>query len=348
MKYLSLFLILLACSCSTKKIEMKPKTFETLMGSELPAWKHVQTEEDFQNLAYFKTVFEKNIEALKTSQGEKIPKVLHFIWLGPNPFPRESVENVRSWIAHNPDWTIKFWTDRKRPLPHPKMEEMLLQDFSFLKLKPYFHRSDNFGEKSDVLRYEILYKEGGVYADHDVKCMQSFDSLHAAYDLYCGLEVPYPTSLSSSVLPTNNVVGARAGHPLLLKVMNWLSANWDRIENAYPGKDRDSVINRVSHRTFLVLGEMFKKYANEEGNVDIAFPSYYFNAPKEKDALFAQHQYAGTWFENESAFEKMARKRLMMLSKKTNKMLLALGILAGLNVLGFSYVSYLVFRRRKA
>ncbi len=346
---LTFFLTAFFCT-GCEKTEVKrvfTEDFEYLMGSDLPAWKHVQTREDFQNLAFFKEIYEKNIPLLQAMSGEsKIPKIVHFIWIGPKAFPFESVENVRTWMAHHPDWTFKFWTDRVRPLPHPDMELCMVQDLPFHKLERFYHASDNFGEKSDLLRLEILYKEGGIYADHDVTCFKSFDSLNRAYDLYCGLEVPYPTSLSSSVLPTNNILSAKAGHPILAKSMDWLEKNWDRIEKDYPGRDRDATINRVAHRTFLVLGETFKKCANEDGNVDIALPSYYFNSPKKEFALYAQHQYKGTWFENESAFEKMARKRLMMLSKKTNKLLLAVSVLGGLNLLGFGLVALLVRRIR--
>lgn len=343
-----LFFLLFFSSCSEKKEIAKENTdFESLMGKELPAWKYVRTKEDFQNLEFFKNVYEKNIEALaKASDEYKIPKVIHFIWLGPKPFPRESIENVRGWIANHPDWKVKFWTDRIRPLPHPQMELCLLNQFTFCKLEPFFYQSDNMAERSDVLRYEILFQEGGVYVDHDVKCIKSFAPFHHAYDFYCGMEVPYPTSLSSSLLPTNNIVGAKAGHILLKNIMDWLADHWQQIEKDYPGTDRDAVINRVAHRTFVVLGENFKIFSNHQGNKDIALPSYYFNAPEEEKAIFAQHQYKGTWFENESQFEKMARKRLMMLSKKVNKILLGLGLLAALNVAGFVTLGILLYRKR--
>ena len=345
-----LVLISLLCcfGCKQKKVEKPSNDFESLMGSALPAWKHVQTKEDFENLAFFKSVYENNILFLKEEMaGElKIPKVLHFIWIGPKPFPRTSIENVRTWIGHNPDWKVKFWTDRARPLPHPDMEVCYIKDFTFRQLEREFNASDNYGEKSDVLRYEILFQEGGVYADHDVKCLKNFTPLNKAYDFYCGLEVPFPTSLSSSVLPTNNLVGSRAGHPLLAKMMDWLEERWDQIEADYPGQDRDAIINRVSHRTFLTLGENFKIYGNKYGNVDIALPSFYFNSPKIEWALFAQHQYDGTWFNHESKFERTTRHRLMMMSKKVNKLLLAIGVLAGLNLIGFGAVGFLIARRR--
>jgi hypothetical protein len=321
------------------------------MGCDFPAWRFVQTPEDFENLHFFKTVYEKNIPFLgMKSTLLHVPKVIHFIWLGPKPFPRESVENVRSWIAHHPDWTIKFWTDRERPLPHKQMHLCQVQDLQFIKLFECYKKSDNYAEKSDLLRYELLYQEGGIYVDHDIKCFKSFELLCRTFDFYCGMEMPYQTSLSSSVLPTNNLLGSRPGHPILKRSMEWLDQEWDRIENQYPGKDKDAVINRISHRTFLVLGESFKRLANKEGNRDIALPSFYFNAPEERLAIFARHLYKGTWFENESDFEKLVRERLMKISKKTNKILLGFGAFLFINVtcLILLFLRYRKNKQRKA
>jgi len=342
--FLSLLLLVTGCKQREEKY-ISPTSFESLMGKGLEQWKLIQTEEDRNNLAFYKTIYEDNIGVIEKSHAQnKIPQVIHFIWLGPKRFPNESIENVRSWLAHHPRWKIKFWTDRKRPLPHPSMELCYVEDFSFSKLAPMFAASDNYGEKSDLLRYEILLAEGGVYADHDVKCMQNFDAFNKAYDFYSGLELPRHTPLSTTILLSNNLLGSRPGHIIFENMINWLATFWDQIEADYPGKDRDAVINRVAHRTFGVVGEMFKKYANEEGNIDMAFPAFYFNAPKEETALYSHHQYKGTWFENETDFERQVRKRLMMLSKKANKTLLALGIIASVMMMGFVVVAFLLIR----
>jgi hypothetical protein len=102
------------------------------------------------------------------------------------------------------------------------------------------------------------------------------------------------------------------------------------------------VINRVTHRTFLVLGESFKLLANKEGNRDIALPTYYFNAKDDKQAIFSRHLYQGTWFENETEFEKLVRERLIKITKKTNKILLFFGVFSLLNIVGFTllFVKY--------
>lgn len=331
--------------------EQKKPDFETLMGKGFPAWENVQTREDFANLEFFKTLYENNIPLLEASRAKTtiphIPKVVHFIWIGPKLFPRESVANVRSWIAKHPDWKFKFWTDRDRVLPHPGMQKCFVKDLQFLKLYNCYKKSDNYGEMSDLLRYEILYQEGGVYVDHDVKCIQSFDPLNKAYDLFVGMEMPCKTSLSSSVYPTNNIVGARAGHPVLKRCLDWLADNWDRIEKEYPGRDKDSVINRVSHRTFVVLGDSMKLFANKEGNRDIALPTFYFNAPEEKLAIFSRHLYQGTWFENESLFEKTVRERLIKISKKTNKVLLLFGLMTGVNIASFAFLFFKYVKGQK-
>ena len=206
--------------------------FEALMGKGTSRWEFVQTKEDFENLHFFKKLFDTRKTLFKEVQTHnfRIPKVLHFVWLGPKSFPRESVENVRSWMAKHPDWTIKFWTDKERPLPCPGMELKLVRDFEFLMLDKCYQKSDNWAEKSDVLRYEILYQEGGVYADHDVKCFKAFDSLNHAYDFYCGMDMPYQSSLPSCVFPTNNLIGIAPGHPILKTCMQSLKLNGTRLK----------------------------------------------------------------------------------------------------------------------
>jgi hypothetical protein len=337
-------------SCNKQQNQKQEKNFEDLMGKGLTCWQYVQTKEDWENLQFFKDIF---IKASSSAGYEKaieketrIPRVIHFIWLGPKEFPPHSVQNIKSWIAKHPDWTVKFWTDRKRPLPHPSMKMQYVQDFPFLQLKSLFYDSNNYGEKSDVLRYEILLQEGGIYVDHDVQCLRSFEDMNQKYDFFCGLETPSETFLSSSVHVTNNLIASKPGHPILRHGMNWLCEHWKEIEDQYPGNDKESVINRIAHRTFASFSESVRLLAGKESR-DIVFPAFYFNAPDLSNAIYARHEYAGTWFENETPFEKMARERLMLLSKKANKILLACGILTALNCIGFVFLFFFLQRAKK-
>ncbi len=349
---LALFIVigsiaLMSSSCQKKKDVHRPTSndFESLTGKDLPTWEYVQTKEDFEHLNLFKTMYDVRKGLIGAStEAVRIPKIAHFIWIGPRAFPRESVENVRTWMAKNPDWTFYFWTDRQRPVPVPGMKTRMIQELNFLKLRDCFSKCDNYGEKSDLLRYEILYQEGGVYADHDVKCYKPFETLNKAYDFYCGIDMPYTSSLPSCIFTTNNLIGVKPGHPILMRCMELLAEKWDQIESDYPGQDRDAMLNRVLHRTFWLFGEAIKQACNQGDNRDIVFPAYYFDAPKEELAIFARHQYAGSWHESESTFEKMVRQRLMILTKKSNKMMLIVGLMSGLNVLGLVGL-YLLIKR---
>jgi hypothetical protein len=214
------------------------------------------------------------------------------------------------------------------------MQMRFVQDLPFLKLQTCYEKSDSYAERADLLRYEILFQEGGVYVDHDVKCFKSFDDLNRAYDFYCGIDMPNTSSLPSCIFTTNNLIGIKPQHPILLRCMEKLNEQWDQLEQDYPGQDRDSTLNRVLHRTFWLFGEAVIEKANQEDNRDIVFPAYYFDAPKDELALYARHQYAGTWHETETPFEKMVRERLMIITKKSNKMMLICAVLSGVNLLG--------------
>ncbi|QVL57858.1 MAG: hypothetical protein KFB93_01910 [Simkaniaceae bacterium] len=331
-------LLLLAFVGCDKKHEFKQSDdFNTLMGANKSVWKFVETHEDHNNLRIFRELYDKNKELQFTKQKEsKIPKVIHFIWVGPNPFPKESVENINSWISHHPDWTFKFWTDRRRPLPNKKMELHLVSSFQFDELKHCFEESDNYAEKADLLRYELLYKEGGLYVDHDVKCFRTFAPFQANYDLYCGLEAPHEPILSSSISACNNIIGARAGHPVLKKAIENVKTRWEEFAIAYPGDDRESVIYRVAQRTFAAFDNAVREESGKEGNKDIAFPAAYFNRIDEDLALYAHHYYASTWFDDETKFERNVRRRLISISRKNNQILLFNAIILTANLALFS------------
>jgi hypothetical protein len=339
-----LLLLVLAClliGCQKKNTVSLPADdhFDTLTGKGTERWKYVQTKEDLAHLKLFSDMYTSRKNFLSESRDAcRVPKIIHFIWIGPRPFPRESVENVRTWMARHPEWTCCFWTDRDRPTPCPGMQLRRVQSIQWAHLKHCYSTSDNFGEKSDLLRYEILYREGGVYVDHDVACMKAFDPLNSAFDFYCGIDMPYTSSLPSCIFTTNNLIGSKAGHPILQQCMESLAEQWEKIAEEYPGGDRDAMLNRTLHRTFYLFGEAVKACHNKDENRDIVLPAYFFDAPNDELALYARHKYAGLWHEKETPFEKKVGERLMYLSKKSNKILLCVGVLSGLNLLAIAAV----------
>ena len=90
-----------------------------------------------------------------------IPKILHFIWLGPIPVPR----SIQTWKNMHPNWKIMLWTEEK--LKEKYMVNRLIYDLPNKK----------YNQKSDVVRFELLYRYGVVYIDADIVCLSPIDNL---------------------------------------------------------------------------------------------------------------------------------------------------------------------------
>ncbi len=339
---LSLLSFSLLLGCSGKNGEKKPSStaqnFYSLMGQETKHWNYVAREEDRNFLETCKEVYAKTFDELMTARKiVKIPKVVHFIWLGPKPFPPESVENVRTWMAQHPDWTVKFWTDRDRPLPCRGMQKVFVKDFAFTRLERCFVQSQNYGEKSDILRYEILNQEGGVYVDHDANCLQSFQPLHAAYDFYCGLEAPHEPFVGQTVTCGNGVIGSRPNHPAIRRVIDLIAQRWDTLGKKYQGRDLYSRTEVVMQRTYIALTTALKEgILNREGNVDIVLPAAYFFAKSGMPSLYSKHFYATAWSDQKvkhTSEDKLLQKRIDRIEQKSKNVQLLAVLLLGFNLL---------------
>src|SRR5277367_1573638 len=77
-------------SCQKKKATPSSSNdFEALTGKDLPVWDYVKTKEDVEHLTLFKHMFDLKKGLLGAAEPIlRIPKVVHFIWIGPNQFPR--------------------------------------------------------------------------------------------------------------------------------------------------------------------------------------------------------------------------------------------------------------------
>lgn len=93
-----------------------------------------------------------------------IPKTIHFIWLGESKKPDDFSEIMKSWEAYAPAFTIREWGGKDA-------EEFDLPD--------YYHRSikeKKYAFASDVLRFHILERFGGIYLDVDEVLLKNIDT----------------------------------------------------------------------------------------------------------------------------------------------------------------------------
>eukprot|EP00041_Stephanoeca_diplocostata_P038891 m.1565671 g.1565671 ORF g.1565671 m.1565671 type:complete len:537 (-) comp25288_c1_seq10:3356-4966(-) len=106
--------------------------------------------------------------ALERSTVVPFPKVIHFICDSPNQTAMSLRQHkcLASWKKYNPDHAVRFWDD--------KTVEDFVRD-QFPNEVALYHGLTEV-ERKHLLRYMIMFKNGGVYADLDVECYRQVNS----------------------------------------------------------------------------------------------------------------------------------------------------------------------------
>ena len=197
-----------------------------------------------------KTVYEKyTITDVEYRDTPRIPKIIHQIWLG-SALPDKYKAWQATWFVHHSDWQYILWTQKE-------IDEL------GLKNRAQFDAALTYGEKSDIARYEILYKFGGVYADADFECMQPMDVFHHCCDFYAGLE-------GTTAVIGNSIIGSAPGHPILRRCI-------DTLHGAVKGEEGwQYVVDRTGpgHVTTCVKAEIMGD--DQPKSRIVIFPACYF------------------------------------------------------------------------
>lgn len=102
-------------------------------------------------------------------------KTIHYIWLGGKRKPRLIRKCIAGWRKQMPDWQIKEWNESNLNID----------------ICPFCREAYDAGKyafAADVLRFDVLYREGGLYFDTDVKVLRSFNELASRYQAFAGYE----------------------------------------------------------------------------------------------------------------------------------------------------------------
>jgi hypothetical protein len=93
-----------------------------------------------------------------------IPKIIHYCWFGGNSLPVLAQKCIASWKKYFPGYEIKEWNETNYDVHKT----------------PYISEAYNarkYAFVSDYVRFDILYKYGGIYFDTDVEVIKPFDSI---------------------------------------------------------------------------------------------------------------------------------------------------------------------------
>jgi GT2 family glycosyltransferase len=136
-----------------------------------------------------------------------IPKIIHQLWIGNKPSPTNHMD---TWKNMNPEFEYIRWSEKeiiKRGLRiecQDRIDEMI-----------------EINGKADIIRWEILYKYGGVFLDADSICVEPIDDVLMKCNFFAGWE---HEELRKGLIATGTM-GFPPKHPLIKQAIDWIKVN---------------------------------------------------------------------------------------------------------------------------
>ena len=192
---------------------------------------------------------------------EKIPKLIHQIWIGPKKQPDMW---IKSWSE---DYINKF-KDFEYILWNDKNIKKILNKYPVSKI--LFEMEREYCGKADILRYLILYEYGGIYIDADSvwinnKNLNELIEKTNETGVFAGYE-PGSKKLA------NGVFGCTKNNNLLLKLIKNLE---DYIKYGNAIRPRQYKRKRNIHGCSKLTGPTFFSNCIKQYKITM-FPSKYF------------------------------------------------------------------------
>lgn len=224
----------------------------------------------------------REIHEWRRKSTTRIPKIIHYIWVGGNPKPASVQQYIESWKTHCPDYLIVEWNEEN-------------YDITVNRYTKEAYQSKKWAFVTDFMRLDILDQFGGIYADSDIEILKNLDEF---------LDKPAFTSFETGdpefILMPTGIMGAEQGN------------TWIQYLKTYYDNDRPFILADgsfdINTNTNTITTMTREKYGLRidntfQENEDFAiYPSDYF-CPKSwstgqinlTDNSHTIHHFAGSW-----------------------------------------------------
>jgi mannosyltransferase OCH1-like enzyme len=184
-----------------------------------------------------------------------IPKIIHQIWEGrKDPIPEQYKQFASTWKENHPDWRYEHWDG-------DKIDAFLKNNYP--ELMDFYYNLKYDVQRWDAIRYLILYKIGGLYADFDYECLEPFDDVIIDDDkCFFSMEPEWHCiNIFHNKQDTfnNALMISRPGHPFMKKIIDhiFIEANYVYGNIKMKGRDVFSTTGPV------MLNVLYHDYPNK-------------------------------------------------------------------------------------
>lgn len=228
-----------------------------------------------------------------------IPKIVHYCWFGGKELPESAKRCIASWRKFLPGYEIKEWGEGN-------------YDVRTTRYTTEAYERRKWAFVSDYARFDILYREGGLYFDTDVELIRPIDDI-IERGAFMGME-------ENGLVAPGLGLGAEAGMEVYKAVL-------DHYREACFVNERGEQIEGtvVGHTTGVLEGLGYKKGEGlqQVGGVWI-YPSDYFNPLDNAtgrlyvtDNTRAIHWYDRSWSNTSKAYTRTTRLLHRLLGKNS-------------------------------
>lgn len=238
-----------------------------------------------------------------------IPKIIHFIWFGRNPYSDKIQRCIDSWYKYLPEYEFKLWNE----------ETFDIQGSCEFVRHAFEHKKWAF--VSDYVRVWALKNYGGIYLDTDVEVKKSFNDLLDKQLVLGTDELGHLTALMAS----------ETHHPFWEKIIS----NYESMNFLNPDGSLNMTVNNLYiERELNDYGYIVaNKYQELNGGIEI-YPDDWFHAADHMTGImnvtantYAIHWHTLTWCPTSTHINRYLRIKILgklIGKKRANELFLTL------------------------
>jgi len=209
----------------------------------------------------------------------KIPKIIHYVWVGPKEKSEIILKCIKSWKEKMPDYDIKLWNENN----------FNINNFEFTRLA---YQNKKYAFVADYIRLFVLYNEGGIYLDTDMYALKNFDDfIDSDYELILGKEDQIHINAAMMASNKNNLYIKKLldyyNHTNILEPIPKIMT---RVFNEY--KKELNINEKELEKNKIKIFESIYFYPYNADNIKVFFKNNFQNAPKES---YAVHLWDYSW-----------------------------------------------------